>query len=140
MSDLALYRNLMSLGAGVEQCIKHKLHLPALVLIYSGIDTAGWLDSPERDATKGSFMNWVNNYLLKAKALRCTAIDLYAARCGLLHTFSPDSRLSFEGKARRICYTWGSASVQDMHRTIDLTNSATEFVAVHVDELYEGWR
>jgi hypothetical protein len=85
-------------------------------------------------------MKWVDDYLLKAKPLECTPLDLYAARCGLLHTFSPDSRLSSQGKARRICYAWGTGRAQDLQRTIDLTNKSTEYVAVHVNDLYEGWR
>src|SRR5262245_35434158 len=130
----------MLLGSGIETCLEKKLTAPALILLYSGIDTAGWLDSPDRDATRDSFLKWVGNYLLKAKPLACTALELYAARCGLLHTMTPDSRLSFEGKARRICYAWGTASVQHMQRTIDLAGKSNEYVAVHVNELFEAWR
>lgn len=140
MSELALYKNIMLLGRGIDACIEKKLTAPALILIYSGIDTAGWLDSSEEYATRTSFMNWVDAYLLKAKPLRCMAMDLYAARCGLLHTFTPNSKLTSEGKARRICYAWGAASVQDLQRTIDLTNKSEEYVAVHIDDLYEAWR
>ena len=140
MSEQALYKNLMMLGAGVEVCLEQKRIAPALILLYSAIDTTGWLDSAERDATRASFLQWVDSYLLKVKPLACTSLDLYAARCGLLHTFTPDSRLSIEGKARRICYAWGTASVQNLQRTIDLMNKSSEIVAVHVNELYEGWR
>jgi len=94
MRELALYKNIMLLGSGIDACIQKKLTAPALILIYSGIDTAGWLDSSEDYATRTSFMDWVDAYLLKAKPLQCTAMDLYAARCGLLHTFTPDSKLT----------------------------------------------
>jgi hypothetical protein len=140
MSEQALYKNLMLLGGGIESCLEKKLTAPALILLYSGIDTAGWLDSTEQSATRDSFLKWVENYLLKAKPLACTPLELYAARCGLLHTMTPDSRLSLAGKARRICYAWGTASVQAMQRTIDLTDKSAEYVAVHVNELFEGWR
>jgi hypothetical protein len=33
-----------------------------------------------------------------------TGLELYAARCGVLHTFTPDSDLSRDNKARRIVY------------------------------------
>lgn len=130
----------MLLGSGIEVCLEKKLTAPALILLYSGIDTAGWLDSPDRDATRDSFLKWVENYLLKAKPLACTSLELYAARCGLLHTMTSDSRLSFEGKARRNCYAWGTASVQNIQRTIDLTGKSGEYVAVHVNDLFEAWR
>lgn len=130
----------MLLGRGIDACIQKKLTAPALILIYSGIDTAGWIDSSEDCATRTSFIRWVEAYLLKAKPLQCTAGDLYAARCGLLHTFTPDSKLTSDGKARRICYAWGTASVEYLQRTIDLTNKSGEYVAVHIDDLDEAWR
>jgi hypothetical protein len=74
------------------------------------------------------------------KPLACTSLDLYAARCGLLHTFTPDSKLRSEGKARYICYAWGTAAVQDMQRAIDLTNKSDKYVAIHVNDLYEAWQ
>jgi hypothetical protein len=104
VSEHVLYKNLMLLGEGIETCLERKRIAPALILLYSAIDTSGWLDSAESHATRESFLQWVDRYLLNAKPLTCTALELYAARCGLLHTFTPDSRLSSEGKARRICY------------------------------------
>lgn len=140
MSEQKLYRNLMLLGAGVEACLQNSLSGPALILLYSGIDTAGWLDSDQQYATRSSFINWVDKYLLRAKPLACTSLELYAARCGLVHIFTPDSQLSTQGHARRICYAWGQARTEDLQRAIDLANQGTEYVAVHVNELYEAWR
>jgi len=140
VSEQTLYTKLMLLGSGIDTCLEKELTAPALILLYSGIDTAGWLDSPDRDATRDSFLKWVENYLLKAKPFACTALELYAARCGLLHTMTPDSRLSFEGKARRICYAWGTARMEDLQQGIDLTSSSGKYVPVHVNELLEAWR
>jgi len=138
LSEKKLYKNLMKLVAGIETCIEKKLTIPALVLIYSAIDTAGWLDSEKAFATRRSFINWTENYLLLAKPLECKAIDLYAARCGLLHTLTPDSQLSGDGKARRISYAWGPAKAQDIPRLFDLPNNNETYV--HVEELYEALR
>ena len=140
MSEPLLYKSIMLLGSGIDACIEKKLIGPALILIYSGIDTVGWLDSSEDYATKTSFMKWVDAYLLKVKPLQCTSVELYAARCGLLHTFTPDYKLSSVGKERKIYYAWGSANVQDLRRAIDLTNKIGEYVAVHINDLYEAWR
>jgi hypothetical protein len=130
----------MLLGAGIEVCIEKELNAPALILIYSAIDTIGWLDSVDDFATRTSFINWVNTYLLKAKTLKCSAIDLYSARCGLLHTFTAESRLSSEKKALRIFYAWGTGSVQYLQRLIDSSHKSSEYVAVHVNDLYKGWQ
>jgi hypothetical protein len=140
MSELDLYKNIVLLGSGIDACIEKKYIGPALILIYSGIDTVGWLSSNEDYATRNSFMKWVDAYLLKEKPLQCTSLELYAARCGLLHTFTADSKLSSTGEARRICYSWGTGNVHDLHRTLQWAGNASEHVAVHVNDLYEAWR
>jgi hypothetical protein len=130
---------MMLLTSGIGSCIEKKAFAPTLILIYSAIDTTGWLDSPEEFFSKDSFMCWVNNYLLKSKLLKCTAIDLYAARCGLLHTFTPNSKLSFSEKVRVISYAWGKAKVENMQRVMDYENKTNHSVVVHVEELYQAW-
>ena len=140
MSEQKLYENLMSLSQGVDACLSNHLVGPALILIYSAIDTAGWLDSNEQFATRTSFDNWINRYLLSGNSLSCTAADLFAARCGLLHTFTPNSKLSSNRQARRICYAWGNSRREDLQRTIDLANRGNEYVAVKVEELFAAWR
>lgn len=140
MSEFKFYDNIMLLGRGIDVCLEKKLCGPAMILIYSAIDVVGWLDSVEPYATPTSFIDWVEAYLLKAKSIQCTALELYAARCGLLHTFTPDSKLSSKGLTRRIVYGWGEASIQNIQRTINLTNKSESYVAVHVNDLYEAWR
>ena len=140
MSEHKLYENLMSLSKGVDACLDNKLVGPTLILIYSAIDTAGWLDSNDQFATRNSFIGWTNRYLLSTNPLSCTAVDLYAARCGLLHTFTPNSKLSSDKKARRICYAWGKSRGEDLQRTIDLAKTGGEYVAVKVEELFAAWR
>jgi len=139
MEEYPLYKNMMLLKSGIDACIEKNAKTPALVLIYSAIDTTGWLDSTEAFSTRADFIRWVDKYLLKSRQLKCTAIDLYAARCGLLHTFTPDSQLSSMVKARVIYYAWGKAKAEDMQRSIDLKNKSNDLVALHVNELYQAW-
>jgi hypothetical protein len=139
MSEQKLYENLMSLNKGVEACLDNKLIGPALILIYSAIDTAGWLGCNDQFATRDSFIDWTNRYLLSTNTLSCTAVDLYAARCGLLHTFTPNSKLSRDKKARRICYAWGKSRAEDLQRTIDLAKTGTDYVAVQIEDLFAAW-
>lgn len=80
-------------------------------------------------------MQWINTYLLPYQKLDCSAIDLYAARCGLLHTLSPHSKLTAEHKARKICWAWGTASLQDLKTEIQKTKEEDLYVTVHVNEL-----
>lgn len=139
MSELALYKNIMLLGSGINICLEKGLCIPALVLIYSGIDTVGWLNSTQQFASKKTFRMWVDDYLLKAGPLPCSSLELYAARCGLLHTLTSDFELSSNGKLRRIFYVWGSASVEALQRSITLTGNSNRFVAIHINDLYEAW-
>lgn len=81
----------------------------------------------------------MNNYLLPQREFKFSSIDLYAARCGVLHTQSPESSLYNKGKAKRISYAWGNASVLDYHKTIELEGIQDE-VAVHLDDLHLAFR
>ena len=81
---------------------------PALILLYSGMDAMGWLDSPvgQKDATPTTFLNWCGKYLLHPQAdTDVTPLDLYAARCGLLHQHTADSKLYRQGKVTKLFYS-----------------------------------
>jgi len=140
MGEYPLLENIMLLKTGIDACLEKKAFIPALILTYSAIDTTGWLDSKAKFSTRDDFIRWVDEYLLKAKPLKCTAIDLYAARCGVLHTFTSTSQLSFSGKASIIFYAWGKANAEDMQRIMDYKNTSSNHpIVVHIDELYQAW-
>jgi hypothetical protein len=91
-------------------CFDSGLPEAALTLLYSGIDTLGFLAAspPKNKATEETFKDWCNVYLLtRLKSVdgeTLTSLDLYAARCGILHTSSPVSNRSRKGAAREVCY------------------------------------
>jgi hypothetical protein len=141
MSEEAFCRNMEQLGKGITLCIRERLQLPALIQLYSAIDIAGWLGNDDPNATnRASFTAWVDGYLLKAMPLPCTALDIYAARCGLVHSLTSDARLIDQSQARRICYAWGDASASNLQETIDHMGQTSALVAVHIHDLYEAWR
>ena len=141
MSDPKLLENLMQLGAGVQACLDKRLSMPALILLYSAIDITSWLASGYTSSTvRERFTSWVDQYLLSAKRLGCTSLELYSARCGIVHTFTPDSQLANIEGIRRVAYAWGSAKSVDLQTLIEKTNWTDRLVAVHVEELFEGWR
>ena len=93
----------------VATCANSGLPEASLTLLYVGIDTLGWLAaSPERDDAKAAFMDWCEKYLLRRlrsiEGQPLTALDLYAAPCGVLHTSSPVSKLGREGDAHEVWY------------------------------------
>jgi hypothetical protein len=141
MNEQTIRRNLSELEAGIRMSLENQLHLPALVLLYSAIDICSWLASDDPNAKVGErYMRWVDQYLLKAKPLHSTSTDLYAARCGLLHTLTPDSRLSDTGKARLLCYVWGDRDPEALHKTNVKLGMDDRYVAVGVADLFEAWK
>jgi hypothetical protein len=57
------------------------------------------------------FKRWVETYLLPLTTWKCTAVDLYGARCAVVHTFTPDSDLSKRGAAKVIYYAHSGADI-----------------------------
>jgi hypothetical protein len=90
-------------------CLRQHGHIePTLLLLYAAIDTMAWLSVPEEESTGRDFQNWVEKYVLRVNQALLpgvTAVDLWGARCGLLHTGAPESRDFRKGNARKIFYT-----------------------------------
>jgi len=106
-----LIKNLDGLDEAVVRCLGARLILPALSLLFVGIDIVASLERQPGEGMKASFTRWVEQYLLPARPLGCTSIELYAARCGILHTFTAESDLSRTGKARKLYYAWGKEKI-----------------------------
>ncbi len=140
MSEQTLCANLLQIATSVEVCLEKRLITPALILLYSGIDTVGWLNSEFPYSSRESFAEWVDQYLLVAKQLPCNSLDLYAARCGILHTLTADSRLSADSRARRVLYAWGTAGTKALENAVESSGKSSECVVLHIDDLYEAWR
>ncbi len=102
----------------IATCLNAELPEASLVLIYSGFDTFGLLSAPPNvlDATGDTYKRWCEKYILpRIKSVEgdpVTAVDLWGARCGVLHTSTPLSKLEREGKAHQIWYQFvGKAGV-----------------------------
>src|SRR5256885_1307348 len=95
--------------AAADLGIERGYAMPGLILLYSLVDTMAWLSLPEgvEDVKGTDFIGWVRTYGLEQRVAPCTADELYGARCGLLHSFSPDSRRSRRGGIRPIYYRCG---------------------------------
>lgn len=113
--------------------------MPALALIYTGVDVMASLQRSGDESVREAFIRWVDNYLLRARSLPCTALELFAARCGVLHTFTADSDLFYKGKVRRLLYAWGTARASDLAVTISKLGR-DDGVAIHVDDLFWAFR
>lgn len=130
----SFYKNFVSIFTAINLCLDNKLILPTLMLIYSAIDIVGGLERKKGEGTKASFLRFVDGYLLKAKPLGCTALELYGARCGTLHAAAAESDLSKEGKARMVIYAWGAGKLDDINKASKRLKY-NDSVAVHVSDL-----
>jgi len=130
-----LEKNMDNIIKSIELCLNAKLQIPSLILLYSGIGIMGWLNHPvSRDhRSKIDFVRWIDDYLLPNENIRCKAIDLYAARCAIIHSYSFSSRLSEEGKAKEIYYAWEKANVRSLQNDID-SRSKKSAIAIHIND------
>jgi hypothetical protein len=96
----------------IRECMDDGLPEAALTLLYSAIDALGLLNAVAgtTDASRITFLDWCAQYLVPKLSTTGeaapTPMDLYAARCGVLHTSSAESRLGREGDVPELWYTF----------------------------------
>lgn len=136
-----LEKNFNDIIKSIEICLNEKLQIPSLILLYSGIDIMGWLNHPVSmdHRSKEDFIRWVDDYLLPNKNIRCKAVDLYAARCGIIHSYSFFSKLSKEGEAKEIFYSWGPANVKSLQNDLDRRYKKPP-VAIHINDFLDAFK
>ena len=102
-----------------------KLYGHLLTVVFATIDTLGLLDAPptQTSATGDGFKRWVNAYLLGKPLGSVTAVDLWGARCAVLHSHSSKSDSSRSGKARQIQYFGGDKNSAAARKFVRITNS-----------------
>jgi len=114
----------------VPKLLKTEKDVAALILLFSGVDILGALETEDGFATKRSFVSWANRYMAPQARLGCTGLELYSARCGLIHARSARSALSVKGRARQFIFC--SAFVGP--------GNAPGQVVVHSTSLWDAFR
>lgn len=118
-----------------ELCRQRALDVPMLVLIYTAIDTLAWALYGDRvGEVRQRFTSLCETYVLPGSRIQCTALELYAARCSVLHTLGWESELSRSGKARSVFYSFGTDDPTLAQAALDLTNPGS-FVSLKADDL-----
>lgn len=136
-------RDLVDTLLAIEKCIEERRHMPTKILIYSLMDSIAWACSNKADkSTRRNFESWVERWMMPrfaSIAPRIRPVDLYAARCAVLHTMTPDSELSRSGAAKKIAYAWGSGKVSVLETVLDVLK-VSNVVALHYDDLLDVLR
>jgi hypothetical protein len=140
MSDERFNLKLVQLRQAIGLCHEKNLVEPTLMLLYSGIDICGWLANDDPNAkVRQSFVAWTDKYMEPQAKLRCSADDLYGARCGILHTLSADSDHNKKGKARQVAYAWGTGKAEVINEIWQQSGESKFAVAIHLDGLVKAW-
>jgi DNA processing protein len=135
----------LELDMAISVLLEKKLICPSLIQIYSAIDILGWLISEDDISNRDSFLKWCEKYLMIDPRIQCSAMDLYGARCGIIHSYNPSSSLSKKdkqtqiAKAKQIAYAWGNVSKDDLTKIKD-PRKDNEFAEIHINELHDALR
>jgi hypothetical protein len=103
----AILKGLINLLSEITRCQAADATAAAVAMIYICIDTMAFLAMPASQTTQGKndFVSWVDTYL-KTEPLQpyqYQGIDVYAARCGLLHAFSAEAEAHRKDSSVNIC-------------------------------------
>ena len=90
----------------IQTALDNKCLRAAVILVYSGIDTMAYLGMPDEqeDVRRDDFVDWAERYIDLDGNRDVSGLDLYGARCAMLHSYSVASRLSREGKCKEVGY------------------------------------
>lgn len=109
---------LSGLAQELKACADAGHIMAALAFAYVCLDTMAYLAMPESrvEQTADDFIAWVDTYLTAhvLQPYQYRGLDLYAARCGVLHTFGAEARLHRKDPAIPLfSYTDGGAHTLD---------------------------
>lgn len=121
---------------GIRMALEMDCYSSAVILIYSGMDTMAFLNMPanQQDVTRHDFIEWAERYIQFPCKEQLSGLDLYGARCSMLHTYSAFSRLSREGRCRMIGYM--DQSIPEVIYNLD---AARDLVMVSIQGLAEAF-
>lgn len=132
-TELALLKNLTEIINAIEICISYRFYLSALKLIYAAIDNLAYLGATHQIVKPSDFIKWIDSFLLPLSDLSCTAKELYAARCGLLHQNTAASN-NLSSEMKNIFYTWGTAEPEKGLEHVD-ESKRDKCIFINVDAL-----
>jgi hypothetical protein len=91
----------------IRWAIDSKRNLAAAQLILSAVDVIAGIDRPleKEDTTGDIFIRWCDEHMaISGRDQQLTGLDLWGARCGFLHGYTPLAKVVREGRARMLGY------------------------------------
>ena len=134
------YQTYSEIFDSISDCVDKSRIVPCLILIYTGLDSFSSLANRTRDSGRKVFMDWTKTWMLAKYPLACNEIDIYAARCGLLHSQKSESVLSQNGLAKELYYAWGNAEIKILEKAIIDSGKQSECLAIKIEDLITSFR
>lgn len=104
-----------------EICDREGLDMPALILLYSLIDSLAWVVYEEELSKVGErFEKFCDEFVLPGSGLPCSAKELYSARCSSLHLLGWESNLTKHKGVRALFYSYQDTDLESAQRVADL--------------------
>ncbi len=112
--------------------------MPFLMVLYATIDILGYISDKnnEKEINK-RFQIFVEKYM-SAKLPSVDPVDLWGARCGILHKCSPTSDLSEKGKAKEFLYSWKLQEHDLTQKIINQSGGTHKYIALSLESLYNS--
>ena len=133
MSEKAYCSAVGQLMIGIHNAFQMKdAMFPAFLLLYTSMDVVSSLSRPvaQADTSGDIFKKWIDDYMLPKSGLKCRSEDIWAARCGLLHTLSVSSKLSRQGQARELHYVDQAELVDPIQKKVDASETKHVIVSI----------
>ncbi len=96
----------------IKKALDNNILAGAVILTYSAIDAMAFLamSSSQKEVKQKDFIDWVDKYMMTSKdqPYQYKGIDLYGARCGIVHRYGVESKLSESGLCKIFSYHNGS--------------------------------
>ena len=96
------------MGESLKFNLKHGHIVASLILMYSYIDSMASLIMPEnqKEVKRDDFIEWVEKYMkAESQPYQYKGMDLWGARCGLVHRYQPHSSYSDNDECKLFLYS-----------------------------------
>lgn len=118
---------------GIQACLDQQCLVSAMTLMFAAIDALAALTRPinQPETDGATFRTWAMRFLHPDQRVNCTVEDLWGARCGVLHTYSPEAMRAAGHGARRVYYQWRLGPAADTVRALPAAS-----IVVIVEDLH----
>jgi len=91
---------------GIRVTFDNHCYGSCVILIYSAIDAMAFLSMPQgrNRVQRDDFVNWCDRYMKFNCDHSPSGLELYSARCAMLHTYGVKSGLTQNNRARMVGY------------------------------------